>query len=88
MNLNELVLRSRMPPKKGSYEIVRSPDGINHLMVITEARDVPENGCTVREFSFSLWCCIPNLPPGDYEVAKRNESLTCIKCIQWRSTCP
>lgn len=85
MNLNELVIRLRTPPEKGAHEIVRGPDGMNHLAVITIARDVPENGVMVREFGFGLWCGISNVKATDLEVM-RDASLTCIHCVQWKTT--
>jgi len=85
VNLNELVLQLRKPPVEGAYEIVRGPDAMNHLAVITRARDVRERGINVREFAFQLWCGLVHTDPTTLEVV-RTESLTCIRCVQWRTS--
>ena len=85
MTLNELVLRLPVPPQPGEHEIVRGPGGMNHLAIIVTARDVPENGGMVREFAFGLACGVSSVKATDLEVA-RGESITCVFCIQWRTT--
>ena len=81
MNLNELVLRLRTPPAKGTHEIVRGPDGMNHLAIIVMARDVPENGVNVREFSFHLWCGISSVKATDLEVVPPDECVTALPVL-------
>jgi hypothetical protein len=85
MTLNDLVQRLRKPPVKGSHEIVKAADGMNHLVIITMARDVYESGVTVREFAFHSWCNNGSFKADELEVM-REESITCMMCIQWRTT--
>ena len=85
MTLDELIQRLPVAPEKGTHEIVRAPDGLNHFCVIMTARDILENGVSVREYAFATWCGLSNVKSTDLEVV-RDQSITCYMCIQWRTT--
>lgn len=81
MTLHELVKHLRQPPKKGAHEIVRAPDGLGHLVIITDVHDLQTPQGLVREFGFMSWCGATNNCTADQlEVVA---DITCIKCMQW-----
>ena len=86
MTLDEVVKRLRMPPKKGAHEIVVGPDGLNHLVIITDVHDLADPKGVIREYGFMSWCGAMNNCTSDQLEVVKDASITCIKCMQWRTT--
>lgn len=81
MTLHELVNALRSPPKKGAFEIVRAPDGLHHIVFITDVHDLQIPEGPVREYGFMSWCGATNSCTADQlEVVA---DITCIKCMNW-----
>jgi hypothetical protein len=88
VTLDEYIIHLRDPlAVADTHEctIVRSPDGIRHLVVFILKRVVPQDGVAVCEYMFDLWCGPSNIKATNLMVILGERFITCLHCAQWKT---
>jgi hypothetical protein len=84
MTLDEVIARSKTPPKKGDHEVVMGPDGLGHLVVLVNVKVYDENGGGWKPPSFSfMGRCEALNSNGDVGALEIAPTITCMQCMQW-----
>lgn len=79
MTLREVLARARTPPKRGDHEIVKGPEGLAHMAVVTYIHHGPDNDKTDVVFM----CRCNTLRPGPLDDLEVAPVITCMECMQW-----
>ena len=78
MTLGDVLARARTPPKIGDHEVVKGPDGLGHMVVITHNEN--KDYRTPLEF---MCVCSALKGTGALEGLEVAPTITCMECMQW-----